>query len=333
MIGISKYEKLPQNQWLQFADADAKTFSQHLASARGGGIPDDQMVVLTNEEATTAAVRNAFQTFLRNRAGKKDTIFILIAGHGIVDNRGAYILTYDSDPQDLSTTALPMSEIQSLVDDELSKVGRVVLMADVARAATIANLKTAAVGSAVEKLGEAQGEMLGLMAARPRELSEEGTQFGGGHGAFTYALIRGLEGFADHDDDRFVSAGELTDYVRDSVPKLTNNKEHPRDFGNLAGVTKLSDLSKQGITLARFRSLYDSRNGGPLLLAGADPQNAQLSPQASQDVDAFQAAVRARRLLPDQQNSAWDLIAKLRAELPAEQMFLQENALRVALEN
>ena len=107
MIGISKYQKLPQDLWLQFADADAKTFSQHLASARGGGIPADQMVVLTNEEATTAALRNAFQTFLRNRAGKKDTVFILIAGHGIVDNRGAYILTYDSDPQDLSATAIP----------------------------------------------------------------------------------------------------------------------------------------------------------------------------------------------------------------------------------
>jgi len=333
MIGISKYQRLPRDLWLQFADADAKTFSQHLASARGGGIPADQMVVLTNEEATTAALRNAFQTFLRNRAGKKDTVFILIAGHGIVDTRGAYILTYDSDPQDLSATSLPMSEIQSLVDDELSKVGRVILMADVARAANIGNLRNAAIGSAVEKLGEASGEMLGLMAARPRELSEEGTQFGGGHGAFTYALIKGLQGFADHDDDRFVSAGELTDYVRDSVPKLTNNKEHPRDFGGIENATKLSDLSKQGITLARFRSLYDSRNGGPLLLAGADPQTAQLSPQASQDVDAFQAAVRAGNLLPDQPNSAWDLIPKLRAELQPEQMFLQENTLRVALEN
>jgi tetratricopeptide (TPR) repeat protein len=333
MIGISKYQKLPQDLWLQFADVDAKTFSQHLASARGGGIPADQMVVLTNEEATTAALRNAFQTLLRNRAGKKDTVFILIAGHGIVDNRGAYILTYDSDPQDLSATSLPMSEIQSLVDDELSKVGRVVLMADVARAANIGNLKNAAIGSAVEKLGEASGEMLGLMAARPRELSEEGTQFGGGHGAFTYALVKGLQGFADHDDDRFVSAGELTDYVRDSVPKLTNNKEHPRDFGSIENATKLSDLSKQGITLARFRTLYDSRNGGPLLLAGADPQTAQLAPQASQDVDAFQAAVRAGRLLPDQPNSAWDLVPRLRAELQPEQMFLQENALRIALEN
>ena len=37
---------------------------------------------------------------------------ILIAGHGTVDSRGAYIVTYDSDPQDLSSTALPMAEIQ-----------------------------------------------------------------------------------------------------------------------------------------------------------------------------------------------------------------------------
>jgi tetratricopeptide (TPR) repeat protein len=333
MIGISKYQNLPKELWLQFADADAKTFSQHLASARGGGIPGDQMVVLTNEDATTAAVRNAFQTFLRNRAGSKDTVYILIAGHGVVDTRGAYVLTYDSDPQDLSATSLPMSEIQALVDEELPKVGRVILMTDVARVAAIGNLKTAAVGSAVEKLGEASGAMLGLMAARPRELSEEGTQYGGGHGAFTYSLIKGLEGFADHDDDRFVSAGELTDYVRTNVPKLTNNKEHPRDFGSIENATKLSDLSKQGITLARFRTLYDSRNGGPLLLADADAQTTQLSGQAAQDVDAFQAAVRAGRLLPNEANSAWDLVPKLRSELPPEQMFLQENALRVALEN
>ncbi len=333
MIGISKYEKIPQNLWLQFADADAKTFSQHLASARGGGIPDDRMVVLTNEQATTAAIRNAFQTFLRNRAGKNDTIFILIAGHGVVDSRGAFILTYDSDPQDLSTTAIPISEIQTLVDDELPKVGRVVLMADVARAANIGNLKTAAVGTAVEKFGEATGDMLGLMAARPHEVSEEGTQFGGGHGAFTYAIVKGLEGYADQNDDRFVSAGEITDYVRTSTSKLTNNRQHARDFGNMENATKLSDLSKQGITLARYRSLYDSRNGGPLLLASADPQSARISSQASQDVDAFQAAVRAGRILPNQPNSAFDILPRLRNELQPEQAFLQENALRVALEN
>jgi tetratricopeptide (TPR) repeat protein len=333
IIGISKYQKLPQEIWPQFAEADAKTFGQHLLSPRGGAVPADQIVTLTDEGATTAAIRNAFQTFLRNRAGKKDTVFILIAGHGLVDTRGSYILSYDSDPQDLSTTAITMDEIQKLVDDELPKVGRVVLLADVAKIAAIGNLKTAGVGSAVEKLGEAQGEMLGLMAARPKEVSQEGTQFGGGHGAFAYSVIKGLQGYADHDDDRFVSAGELTDYVRDSVPKGTANKQHPRDFGNLESATKLSDLSKQGITLARFRSLFDSRNGGPLLLADANPQGPQVNPQVAQDIDVFQSAIRNRLLLPTQPNSAWGVLAKLRTELPAEQMFLQENALRVALED
>ena len=115
------------------------------------------LLLLTNEQATTAAVRNAFQTFLRNRAGKKDTVFIMVAGHGTVDSKGSYILTYDSDPQDLSTTAIPMQEIQDLVQQELSKVGRVVLLADVCRAAAIGATKPTNVNAAVERLGEATG--------------------------------------------------------------------------------------------------------------------------------------------------------------------------------
>ena len=97
------------------------------------------------------------------------------------------------------------------------------------------------------KIGQAQGEMLGIMASRPKEFSVEGTQFGGGHGAFTYSLLRGLEGAADQDHDGFVTAGELTDFVTADVPKLTRNKQHPRDFGNMENTTKLSDLSKAGI--------------------------------------------------------------------------------------
>jgi Flp pilus assembly protein TadD len=332
LIGISKYQKLPQDLWLQYADADAKTFSDHMSSLRGGGVPPEQMVVLTNEGATTAAVRNAFQTFLKNRAGKKDTIFILVAGHGTVDSRGAYILTYDSDPEDLSATALPMAELQALVNDELPKVGRVVFLADVCRAATISGLKTDALGGAVEKLGEARGEMLGLMSARPKEVSYEGPMFGGGHGAFTYSVLKGLGGAADNNDDRAVDAGELIQYVQTNVSKLTGNKQHPRDFGNMANETKLSDLSKPGIQLAREKTFFDSRTGEPLLFAQAGG-TLQISAQAQSDIDAFNAAIAAQRILPEDQGSAWNFRDRLRAELSPELMFLQENALRVALEN
>ncbi len=246
LAGISKYQKLPHDLWLQYPDSDARSLAQFLASPRGGGIPADHTLLLTNEQATTAALRDAFQTFLK-KPGKDDTVYIFIAGHGTVDARGAYILTYDSDPENLSATALPMSEIHSLVEQELTRAGRVIFMADVCRAASIAGQKTTAIGAVVEKLGETPGEMLGLMAARPTELSLEGPEFGGGHGAFTYSVLRGLDGAADRDHDGFVTAGELIDFVTTDVPRLTHNKQHPRDFGNMDDMTMLSNLSKPGI--------------------------------------------------------------------------------------
>src|SRR5580658_8589245 len=249
VVGISQYKKLPQDSWLQYPDADAKALSRHFASPRGGAVPADQMLVLTNEQATTAAIRSAFLTFLKTRPGKNDTVYILIAGHGTVDNSGAYILTYDSDPENLASTALPMAELHAVVEEALSKVGHVILLADVCRAATIEGQKTAALGGVVEQIGEAPGELLGLMAARPKELSFEGPDFGGGHGAFTWSVLKGLEGAADSNHDGFVTAGELIDFVYTDVPGLTRNKQHARDFGNIEGSTKLSDLSKPGIPL------------------------------------------------------------------------------------
>ncbi|HEY3838678.1 MAG TPA: tetratricopeptide repeat protein, partial [Bryobacteraceae bacterium] len=331
LIGISKYQKLPQDLWLQYAHADAATFAQHLQSGRGGGVPPENLLLLSNEQATTAAVRNAFQTFLRNRAGKKDTVFIMVAGHGTVDTKGSYILTYDSDPQDLSTTAIPMQEIQDLVQQELSKVGRVVLLADVCRAAAIGATKPSNVNAAVERLGEAQGEILGLMASRPKEVSYEGPQYGGGHGAFTYSVLKGLEGAADDNKDQSVNVNEIIEYVRTQVATLTSNKQHPRDFGNMDNSTPLSDLKKPGIALARYPVMFNSRNGKPLLLASA--QQTPLSSDATRDVNAFEEAIRAGRVLPDQTDSAFTSLSRLQGELTPEQYFLRENELRIALEN
>jgi len=249
VVGISKYQKLPQELWLQYPDRDARSLSDHLASPRGGSVPADQILMLTNEQATTAALRAGLATFLKGRPGKNDTVFVLIAGHGTVDSTGAYILTYDSDPQNLAGTALPMAELHNVVEQALRTVGHVVLLADVCRAATIAGQKTTALGGAIEQIGEAPGEMLGLMAARPKELSMESPEYGGGHGAFTWSVLKGLEGAADEDHDGFVTAGEIIDFVSMDVSVLTKNKQHPRDFGNMENTTKLSDLSKPGIKL------------------------------------------------------------------------------------
>ena len=247
LIGISQYQKLPHDLWLQYPDADAEQFRQFLASPRGGAVPAAQTLLLTNAQATTIAIRQALKTFLKDRPGPNDTVYVLIAGHGTVDSTGAYILTSDSDPENLAATALPMAELHTVVEEGLKKAGHIILLADVCRAASIAGQKTTSLGASVAELGEAPGEMLGLMAARPKELSNEGPQFGGGHGAFTWSVLRGLSGAADTDHDGFVTAGELIDFVSTDVKKLTEDRQHPRDFGNMEGATKLSDLSKPGL--------------------------------------------------------------------------------------
>src|SRR5580698_5180711 len=270
LVGISKYAK-PELS-LQFADADASVFGKLLESPRGGSVPSNNILLLTDEKATTAAVRNGFQDFLKRRAGRNDTVVIVIAGHGTVEvpgSKNAFILTYDSDPQDLTSTALAVDELQSLFQEQLGKVGRVLLFVDVCKAGTVGTIHNTTVSSNIQQLGDIQGDLFGLLASRPREVSLEGPEFGGGHGVFSYFVIKGLEGAADQNKDGVVDADELIKYVSDQVPMATANKQHPREFGTYDNMLRLSDTKKAGITIAHWQVILDSRHGGPLYLAGA----------------------------------------------------------------
>jgi tetratricopeptide (TPR) repeat protein len=331
LVGVSKYQKLPQDLWLQYAAADATTFNDHLRSPRGGAVPPANLMLLTDEKATTAALRNAFQTFLKGRAGKKDTVIVLIAGHGTVISPGskeAYIVTYDSDPQDLASTALPMGDVQNLVQAELGNVGRVALFVDVCRAGAIGSIKSTTVNTSVEKLGEAEGEILGLMASRPKELSHEGPQFGGGHGAFTYFVLKALTGAADKNNDGLVNVNEVIEYVRTEVAKATDDKQHPRDFGTLSNEVVLADSKKPGIPLARWRTLT-TPGGEALYFANAAAPQAPPQPVN----DRFEEALRAGRTLPEGADNAFSVLRGLKPQLSPDAYFAKENELRVALED
>ena len=334
LVGISKYQK-PELS-LQFAEADASVFGKLLASPRGGGLPSDNVMLLTDEKATTAAVRNGFQDFLKRRATKKDTVVILIAGHGTVEvpgSKSAFILTYDSDPQDLKSTALPMGELQSLFEEQLAKVGRVLLFVDVCKAGTIGTIHNTSVTSNVQQLGDVEGDLFGLLASRPKEVSLEGPQFGGGHGVFSYFVIKGLEGAADENHDGVVDANELIKYVNDGVAMATDNKQHPREFGTYDNSMRLSDVKKPGINVANWRMLLDSRSGQPMYFASTSMAGMPFEQQTAADVDRFSSAISAGRILPDQPDNAFDALRHLENQLDPEQYQERKNQLQVALEN
>ncbi len=144
LVGISNYQRLLREQFLHFADRDANTFYEHLQSGKGGSVPEDNVGLLLNDKATTAKLRDNIRQLLRNRASIHDTVVLFVAAHGIVsdtpDDKDAYIVTYDTDSQDLRSTALPMAEVERVMDEDIEHVGRVLVFIDVCHAGNIGTI-------------------------------------------------------------------------------------------------------------------------------------------------------------------------------------------------
>lgn len=340
LVGISKYQRIPERQWLEDAHEDAMLFADYLRSPRGGALAAPDLVLLTDEKATTAAVKNAFETFLKVRAGRSDTVVIFIAAHGVVEQqrRNAYIVTYDSDPEDFAATALPMADIQTLVREDLSRVGHVLVYVDVCRAGNIGALRgNNPVNQAMERLTEADGDLFLFLASGPNEVSIEGPQFGGGHGAFSYFLMDAFNGSSDVDGDGVVTVGEVIEYVREKVIEATSRRQHPRDLGSIEHGVTLAEMGLPGVTIPAFSSPKQPAT----VLAAKPPAQRSLNGPGSTGQTAAEAAqegeldlvIAAGRILPDEPQGAFTVLGRLRRLLTPEQYLIEQNKLRVALEN
>ena len=68
-----------------------------------------------------------------------------------------------------------------------------------------------------------------IMASSQNQPVFESANFGGGHGAFSYALIAGLNGAATSVDDGTLSWGDLAQYVQTQFRRLTNGAQSPQE--------------------------------------------------------------------------------------------------------
>ena len=71
-----------------------------------------------------------------------------------------------------------------------------------------------------------------ISASSPEQFSQEGHEWGGGHGVFTHFLLRGLKGEADSDKDGAVNLGEITLYLSQKVRRETANAQTPMVHGS-----------------------------------------------------------------------------------------------------
>ncbi len=253
VIGISKYDQAGSSiSNLKYADQDAMSFLEFLKSPAGGALADDSVTTLLNEQATTKNIRHALFTFL-TAAQPQDTVVIYIAGHGAPDPhdpRNLYLMTADTNPEDMGGTAFPMWQMQDVYERVL-KAKKVITLADTchsygfsgARAGDAGQNGSNLINQYLERYA-AKGERAVITASDISESSFEDVQWGNGHGVFTYFLLKGLKGEADKNHDGVVTAGELFAYLQRVVPEATSGKQNPRAMQGLASSMPVSVLKR-----------------------------------------------------------------------------------------
>lgn len=347
LVGISNYQKLLKEQFLHFADRDANTFYEHLQSGKGGSVPADNMVLLLNDQATTAKIRDNIHQFLKNRASINDTVVLFIAAHGIVsdtpDDQDAYIVTYDTDPQDLRSTALPMAEVKSVMDEDLQHVGRVLVFIDVCHAGsigTIVDKKGNKVNAIVAQVLERKGQVFGMLASQPDQYSIEAPNFGGGHGAFTYFLLRGLNGDAENRSTGMIGPNDIFKYVLDKVVEATDSQQSPERTGFLSSDASLVDLDKEGIQLPpytpftkeKLAGLRRNRNIRALQVTG-EPVPQRKVTRINRNLALLDAALDAGRVLPETPQNAFTSLQQLEKDLQPQEFAIEQGRVRSVLED
>lgn len=235
IIGVSRYEN-PGIPNLMYPDDDAQSYYEFLKTKQGGAFEENHIRLLLNEQATLENVRSALFEFLR-QAIDTDFITIFFSGHGTPEPgnpNNMYLLTYDSDPRKLATTAFPMWDVNTALSRYIA-AKKVVIFTDACHSGGILATGVAEKGFIggesnlinryLADLANAKDGIVVFTASQPGEVSQEREDLG--HGVFTYYLLEGLRGKADLNNDYTVTVGELMDFVEDQVKRATNGNQRP----------------------------------------------------------------------------------------------------------
>jgi uncharacterized caspase-like protein len=246
VVGINDYPLLPK---LKYAVNDAKAFQRLLVEKNL--VPAENITVLLNEQATLRKLRSALGTGLKGAADSDDMVIIFYAGHGATerdamsmdgDGLEKYILTYDTDPSDLFSTALPMRDLALIFHRIRSE--RLIFIADACysgasggRTVSVTGLRANIADTFLDRIAAGRGKVI-ITASAANEVSVERDELQ--HGVFTYYLLEGLKGPADTDGDGLITVDEAYRYVSDRVPQATRQEQHPVKKGTVEGNLILS---------------------------------------------------------------------------------------------
>lgn len=225
-IGINEYKNPKYNLNYAMPDADGvdkavKDISSSLFSS----------VIRYSIRNDSAVKENIIRTLneIKAQAYEQDLLIVYYAGHGIVsDHSGGsefYLVMHDvtqlyGKPEQLQQRALSATEIRQLT--EQINAQKQLFLLDACQSG-------AALESAVAKRGVEEERAIAQLARSTGTFwitASGSTQYATeveslGHGIFTYTMLEGLTGKADGNKDGKLTVRELSLYIEDQVPVLT----------------------------------------------------------------------------------------------------------------
>ncbi|MTW14165.1 polysaccharide deacetylase family protein [Pseudoduganella eburnea] len=227
VIGINDYQKWPK---LQYAVQDAKAIRDTLVNRFG--FDNSRVFTLTNGDATRNNILALFHDKLAEAKLKKDDrIFVFFAGHGATRQLSSgrslgYIIPVDSDPQQVSVDAIPMTDLQNIAESLDAK--HLLFVMDACYSGlglTRGGGTTAFLRDNARRIGRQM-----LTAGGADQMVADGGP--NGHSVFTWTLLQALGGKADLNGDGMITATELAAYV---APAVSSVSQQTPAFGSLPG--------------------------------------------------------------------------------------------------
>ncbi|SEM18405.1 WD domain-containing protein, G-beta repeat-containing protein [Syntrophus gentianae] len=224
-VGVSTYKD--ESLKLNYAHADAEAFVKLMDGQKGLLYEDVKSMLLTEKTGKEADRDNILDglKWLEDSTTPNDTAVIFLSGHGMTERGIYYFLPVNADKHNLKKTGLPYS---SITDSVKVLTGKIVVFADTCKSGGImggTKGPSFKIDDVVNELIDTPKAVVVYASTTGYQDSREDKVWG--HGAFTKAVLEGLDGKAPSGDTGKITIFGLAKYISDRVKELTHGQQTP----------------------------------------------------------------------------------------------------------
>lgn len=220
-IGVAEYEG--RNKLPPFAALDAKKVAEAFQARSKGVFAKIETHILMDKQATKKGIGEGLD-WLASKMTSKDVGIVFFSGHGTRDDEGRFHLCpIDLNPRDAIGSCFNGAELKRRLDD---MPGRLVAMLNSCHSGEVTEHEPPPrTDSLVQDLSSEDSGVVVMSASLGREYAIGDRRCDAGY--FSLAIIEGLEGHGDLNEDGVINLDELDIYAFERVRQLSDGKQHP----------------------------------------------------------------------------------------------------------